>query len=705
MLETSLHTLNEPQREAATTIDEHVRIIAGAGSGKTRVLMARIAYLINEVGILPWRIMAITFTNKAANEMKERLRAMIGDVASDVRISTIHSLCVRILREDGQALGYPKSFAILDPDDQKSILRRLVKENGIDKSEAAPGAVISYISNNKSSDVSVEQAQKLAGRHHKTFAFLYEHYEKTRKEMKAMDFDDLLRETDRLLKTEPAIRDKWQNRLEYIHVDEFQDVDPIQYSIIRQLCAPATRVCVVGDPDQTIYTWRGASVDIILRFDQDFVPCRTIILNENYRSTRSILEASNQLIANNMDRIEKELFTSREEDEPIVYHEAIEDSEEPLFVARKIQEFHKQGVAYNDIAILYRSNYLSRAFEKAFRSIGLPYRIYGGIRFYERQEIKDILSYLRLCTDVDEDDPDRFALDLAVTRVINVPKRSIGEKTLDKIRAQASAEHLNLYDVLSHPEGFAKSTTAKLVKFYDMIEDLKAIRHASGLLAMFDALLENSGYKAMLEGTKEEDRLENIMELRSDIADALKADPNTTLEQYLQDIALFTDKEQEGAGEGGVTMMTVHASKGLEFPVVFVVDLNDGIFPSGHSLDEGGKRALEEERRLLYVAMTRAKKSLVVTWSNGFSYVLQTFKTPSRFLMELPYAKQSAPVAAPSSKNKKAAGKYRRGDVVDHDKYGQGVVVDIDGTVGKVAFGHKFGIKKIDLSHPSIHKA
>ncbi len=699
-----LNTLNDPQYLAATTINEHVRIIAGAGSGKTRVLMVRIAYLINEVGILPWRILAITFTNKAANEMKERLEGMIGDLAHDVKISTIHSLCVRILREDGHALGYPKSFTILDPDDQKSIIRRLMKENNLSKDEVKPSAVINYISNNKSSDVSVEKAKLMAGRYHKNEALLYEQYENTRKEMKAMDFDDLLRETDRLLKTEPEIRKKWQNRYDFIHVDEFQDVDPIQYSVVKQLCAPDTRVCVVGDPDQTIYTWRGASVDLILKFDRDYIPCQTVILNENYRSTKPILEASNQLIANNSDRIKKDLFTNQEGGEEVQYHEALEDGDEPLVVAKKIVDFHKQGIPYKEMAILYRSNYISRSFEKTFRAVGLPYRIYGGIRFYERQEVKDILSYLRLCTIVDDDDPERFALDLAIQRIINVPKRSIGAKTIEKIQQQAALEHINMYDVLSHPEGFAKSTTAKLVKFYDMIEDLKRIRETSGLLVMFDALIQKSGYQEMLEKTNENDRLDNILELRSDIEDAIKEDPNITLEQYLQDISLFTDKQQEET-IGGITLMTVHAAKGLEFDVVFVASLNDGIFPSGRAIDDGGKTALEEERRLLYVAMTRAKKYLVLTWSNGYSYVLNTFKTPSRFLMELPAFEKEKGKQETKTAFKKKKEKYRNGDMVEHDQFGQGVIVSIDHDMAMIAFSHKIGVKKINLSYHGIHKA
>lgn len=705
MNESILNPLNPAQREAASTIDEHVRIIAGAGSGKTRVLMARIAYLIEEIGIPAYRILAITFTNKAANEMRDRLYAQLGEESREVRISTIHALCVRILREDGLEIGYPKSFAILDPDDQKSILKKIYKYKNFDKEQVSLNEALSYISNCKSADVPVEQAKQVAfSSAQKIQASVYEEYEKERKEIKAMDFDDLLIETNRLLKTMPDVKRKWQNRFDYLHVDEFQDVDPIQYSIIKNLCSEEAFVCVVGDPDQTIYTWRGASVEIILQFDRDFSPCKTVILNENYRSTQPILEASNALIANNANRIKKDLFTHLPGEEEVVLHETMEENDEPLFVARQITKFHKQGLSYQDMAVLYRSNYLSRPFEKAFRTIGIPYRIYGGIRFYERQEIKDILSYLRLCTDWQEEDPQQLSLDLSLKRIINTPKRGIGAKTLDKLEDQAVSHHQNMLSMIPESD-IQKASKKKLMGFYQLIEELKALRKEVDLLDFFDQVVEKSGYKQMLEDKKEEERLENVMELKEDIHQALLNDPDLTLESYLQDVALFTDKSQEESG-GGISLMTVHAAKGLEFPVVFITALNEGVFPSRRTLDEDGKQGLEEERRLMYVAMTRAKNHLILSWNKGYSYRLAAYKSPSRFIQELPQktgAKEESMIS--SSRKEKSKTNYRKGDLVKHTIYGEGVIIQLTNDVATIAFSHPHGVKKIAITHPSIQKA
>ncbi|WP_286639208.1 ATP-dependent helicase, partial [Faecalibaculum rodentium] len=412
-----IDSLNAPQKEAALTLDKDVRIIAGAGSGKTRVLMARIASLVDN-GILPWRILAITFTNKAAREMKERLQTLLQDAARDVRISTIHSLCVRILREDASAIGYPKNFTILDGDDQKSMLRTIYKELDMDRTTFPPSAVLGKISGWKTAGYSPEEAQDQTDGPE---AKAYELYERQLEDMKAMDFDDLLLKTRHLLGTNQEVRDKWQNRLDYIHVDEFQDVDPVQYDIIRLLKRPDAFLCVVGDPDQTIYTWRGAAVDIILNFARDFPNTRTVILNENYRSSQTILDAANALIAHNHGRIEKDLFSSIESDRKIETFQAQDESQEPLQVARDITRARKEGLEYRDIAVLYRSNYLSRGIERVLGKLRIPYRIYGGIRFYERQEIKDMLSYLKLITEPDPEDPAQKSLDLAVMRVINVP--------------------------------------------------------------------------------------------------------------------------------------------------------------------------------------------------------------------------------------------------------------------------------------------
>ena len=726
MSTTILDTLNTNQREAATTIDQHVRIVAGAGSGKTRVLMTRIAYLVKNVGVLPSRILAITFTNKAANEMKERLANQLQEDAQWVRISTIHSLCVRILREDALSICYPSSFTILDPADQKSILNPFYKEMEIDKKEITFSKAISAISNFKTGKVSFDEAKKMAMNQEQTIlAELYVRYETKRKEMKAMDFDDLLLEANRLLKENKTVREKWQNRLDYIHVDEFQDVDYIQYEIIRFLTGPNCKLCVVGDPDQTIYTWRGASVDIILRFNQDFKDCKTVILNENYRSTQPILNASNALISNNTKRIKKELYSNLPGDDLIEVRECMEDNEEPIYVARQIVEHHKAGYPYKDMAILYRSNYSSRAFEKIFKSVNIPYIIYGGVRFYERQEVKDILSYLKLCTKPSEDDPEQFSLDLAVLRVINVPRRGIGTKTIEKLQAQAAQRHMNLYEVLKDPQDFSTAVRRKLDDFVDLIEELRADRENYDLMDFLDVVISKTEYEYMLKEKHEEDRMDNLKELKEDISQTLIENPDTTLESYLQDIALFTDKTQE-AQDNAISLMTVHAAKGLEFPIVFIVNMNEGIFPSMRSVDENGKQGLEEERRLMYVAMTRAKKYLSISYNKGYSYMLDRFKTPSRFLKEIPEeyihnqqkeeqqkaalkAKKTghASSIATHSRNHRPSAKahFRKGDLVEHAIYGQGVSLEVRDSIATIAFGKQYGVKKMNALHPSLKKA
>lgn len=717
MTSSVLDTLNEKQREAATTIDTHVRIIAGAGSGKTRVLMARIVYLVETVGVYPSRIMAITFTNKATNEMKERLANLLGADARSVRISTIHSLCVRLLREDGEKLGYPKNFTIVDGDDQRQILRPYYKKLDIDRKAFPIAKTLGYISSNKMNRVDPQEAEEyVMSEEQEILAQLYADYDSELKKMKAMDFDDLLLEGHRLLNTYSDVRQKWQHRLDYIHVDEFQDVDPVQYGIIRLLTGPETKLCVVGDPDQTIYTWRGASVDIILRFDKDFPDCKTIILEENYRSTQPILNASNAVIQNNASRIKKNLFTKLPGNEKIVFHSSADDNEEPIFVARMINEQHKKGIPYSDMAILYRSNYSSRSFERILRKVSIPYIIYGGIRFYERAEIKDALSYLKLCSRPDEDDPLQLSLDLAVLRVLNQPRRGIGARSIEKLTAEASRRNVNLLEVMRDPQNLKGAFVKKCTDFVNMIDALRAQRDAYSLEDYLHHILNEAGYLMMLKENNEENRLENIEELQADIASSLQENPDLTLEQYLQDIALFTDKTDNQTNEY-VSLMTVHAAKGLEFNTVFLVNFNEGVFPSTRSLDEGGKGALEEERRLCYVAMTRAKKRLFITWNQGYSYVLETYKTPSRFLSEIPEefidwpekkkevhtetAKEKANVMRKASRHKSH---LRKGDLIEHTVYGQGVVLDVKANIATIAFDHTIGVKKLNAQHPSIKK-
>ncbi|WP_304424350.1 ATP-dependent helicase [Faecalibaculum rodentium] len=709
-----IDSLNAPQKEAALTLDKDVRIIAGAGSGKTRVLMARIASLVDN-GILPWRILAITFTNKAAREMKERLQTLLQDAARDVRISTIHSLCVRILREDASAIGYPKNFTILDGDDQKSMLRTIYKELDMDRTTFPPAAVLGKISGWKTAGYSPEEAQDQTDGPE---AKAYELYERQLEDMKAMDFDDLLLKTRHLLGTNQEVRDKWQNRLDYIHVDEFQDVDPVQYDIIRLLKRPDAFLCVVGDPDQTIYTWRGAAVDIILNFARDFPNTRTVVLNENYRSSQTILDAANALIAHNHGRIEKDLFSSIESDRKIETFQAQDESQEPLQVARDITRARKEGLEYRDIAVLYRSNYLSRGIERVLGKLRIPYRIYGGIRFYERQEIKDMLSYLKLITEPDPEDPAQKSLDLAVMRVINVPRRGIGARTVEKLQKEAADRGLNLLEVLRDPQTVSGAAAKKFAPFVELVDEMKSLRASVPLDELMMRMAFDSGYMAMLKDTREEDREENIEELQADIRQALQENPDLTLEEYLQDLSLFTDRDEEAGN--AVSLMTVHAAKGLEFEQVHIVGLNEGVFPSLRAMEEAGRDGLEEERRLMYVAMTRAKKALYLSWNSGYSFQLDRHKTPSRFIQEIPedYVKQEStpldnyPVHnSPQGQSRKSRGRtpkpttrLRKGDHVEHTVYGAGVVTDVQKDIVSVAFGHPNGVRKLNMHHPSLQK-
>ncbi|MBV4170292.1 ATP-dependent helicase [[Clostridium] innocuum] len=759
-----LDQLNEHQLEAVQCVDHHLRIIAGAGSGKTRVVTTRIAYLINDCGVYPNKVLAITFTNKAAREMKERVENLLGDVAKAVTISTIHSFCVRLLREDILELGYPRNFTILDADDQKSILRDAYKQMHIDVKSYSYNSVLSYISNNKTNFIDAATAKAGAGKWagEQIKADVYEFYEKRLKEMYALDFDDLLIFVHRILKSKEEVRAKWQRRFTYLHVDEFQDVDNLQYAIIKLLVKEGSYLCVVGDPDQTIYTWRGAQVDIIMNFERDFPDSHTVVLNENYRSTQQILNGANALIKNNRNRIDKDLFTRVESEDKIIHFSAMDDANEPVWVASKIMTLHHDHVDYRDIAILYRSNFLSRGLEKVLLDFHIPYRIYGGVRFYDRAEIKDALSYLRLLAPFDEQDPKALYKNLAVKRVINSPKRGIGAKTLETIELQANHDETNMYDVLCEYEIGKGKARANIQAFVAMIEECRMLVDTISIDQLLEKVLEDSGYLDMLREDKEIERLENIKELIGDISDYVEAHPEGTLNEYLQEISLYSDKEEQENGDF-VQLMTIHAAKGLEFDNVFVYSLCEGIFPNERSVGEGGQPALEEERRLAYVAFTRAKKQLFLSDSYGYSYVLDKIKTTSRFIKELPedciedvgakprntfssdvdtfsgsdflsmhssdmvqhrpqessgYARQAerklsdvriadsfdgAPIINEDRKPKKK-GKIRKGDLVHHESFGDGVVIKLEEQLATIAFEQKFGIRKIKIDHPALSK-
>ncbi len=744
--------LNERQKEAVLCIDQHLRIIAGAGSGKTRVVTSRIAYLIDECHVWPNQILAITFTNKAAREMKERVHSYLGDMSQGIQISTIHSFCVRLLREDIFELGYPRNFTIVDSDDQKSILKEAYKEYNIDVKSYSYAHVLSYISHQKTHFIDPETAMNHAGawEGEKIKAQVYEFYDKRLHDMMALDFDDLLLFTHRLLKNKPELKAKWQRRFRYIHVDEFQDVDKLQYEIITELTGEDAFLCVVGDPDQTIYTWRGAQVDIIMNFERDFPNCKTVILNENYRSTQAILNGANALIAHNQNRIEKELFTRNEGSDKIVHFSAMDEYNEPVWVASRIRSLHQRGVNFKEIAVLYRSNYLSRSLEKALLEANIPYRIYGGIRFYDRAEIKDALSYLRLLAQPNEADPRELWKDLAIKRVINVPRRGVGNKTMERLAEIAHEHNTNLYEACKYFANQSSRAAVMIREFVEVIERCRSMREEYSIDTLLKTVLDQSGYMRMLENEKEIERIENIKELLHDMESFMENDPQATLDDYLQMISLYTDREENDDSQTQyVQLMTIHAAKGLEFNYVFVYSLCDGIFPNERSVQEGGREAMEEERRLAYVAYTRAKQQLFLSDAQGYSYMLDRIKTTSCFVKEIPeeyveevginrYAnapyrgatqrreqkpkpsfgisadsflasmgsqvKQPMPQEIRSEGGRRRGGKLHKGDKVEHTSFGEGVVISVKDGMATIAFDHKFGVRKIMADHPSLQK-
>ena len=708
----SYSSLNDKQKEAVIDDSKHLRIIAGAGSGKTRVLTMRIAYLIEQKHINPKNVLAITFTNKAANEMKNRISEMLGEAGDGAFISTIHSLCVRILKEEIGVFGYPKNFTIVDGDDQKTILKEAYKEFNIDKKDLSYGSALDYIANCKYEELSYEKAMDQAYGEKKLVdkANVYKYYDERLKSLYALDFDDLILFTVRLFKLHKDILHKWSSKFIYIHVDEFQDIDKTQYELIKLLSSTHDNVYVVGDPDQTIYTWRGADVNIIVNFDKDFKNTKTIILNQNYRSTNNILEGANSLIKYNKSRVPKDLFSENGDGDKIVHKTLPDETSEAYYIVSCIQSLLKQGYEYNDIAILYRSNYLSREVEKVFIENRIPYVIYGGIRFYERMEVKDILSYLRLIVTGD---------DLAFQRVINQPKRGIGQKSIDTIFSLAKDNNISMYEVVK--QGLFAKNQSVLESFVDMVERWKSSLDGKPLEEVLTDVFEQSGYRSMLEKENETERIENVKSLIDDIKDYQETYPGSTLADYLSMISLYTDKANTD-GSASVSLMTIHASKGLEFKVVFVVGLSEGIFPSERTMLE--QKGVEEERRLAYVAYTRAKEKLTLTDTSSFSYVVNSAKTTSRFVNEVdekyiehldkPVLKQQSVFDVPfttkisSIEPKKEAprrpSRYRKSDVVVHKIFGEGVVVKCDGDFVTVAFSYPHGTKTIKADHPSIRK-
>ena len=703
-----LLNLNDRQLQAVTTKNQYVRVIAGAGSGKTRVLTTRILYLIDQWGIPSENILAITFTNKAAKEMKDRIEKMVDDNGNSSFISTIHSFCLYFLRREIKVLDYPSNFSVIDADDQKLIIKEAIKQYDIENTKGEINNILNYISNNKAAGIDCLAALDMANNDKYTmYAKAYQYYMDRCKQQYYLDFDDLLLFTNRILKTKSQIKEKWQKKYQFILVDEFQDIDNVQYELISHLTSPTSYVYVVGDPDQTIYSWRGANINIILDFDKKFKNAETIILNQNYRSTQNILNGANSLISYNKNRVKKDLISQNSAGDKIIHFSAGSEESESMYIVDKINSFLAKGNNYQDIAILYRSNYLSRSIEKRLVDYHIPYIIYGGIRFYERKEIKDMLAYLKMLSIKD---------DISVKRTINVPKRGIGDKSIDALFDYARENNLSLYQAIDTYQG---SGEKKMKAYKQLIDELTEQSNDKSLTDLFDMVFQQSGYREMLTNSKDPEdanRLENIKELMNDIEDFSKSNVDATLDDYLANVALYTDI-QNSSDENVVRLMTVHAAKGLEFDIVFVCALSDGIFPSQRSIEESGNKGLEEERRLAYVAFTRARKVLILTDNRGFSYSEGASKRPSRFIEEIDsqYLKDYNKVVNDNYYNSSSStvishnktvtsSKYKNGDKVYHDVFGEGIVLKSEGGNVQIAFSFPYGVKTIAASFPKLHK-
>ena len=703
-----LLNLNDRQLQAVTTKSQYVRVIAGAGSGKTRVLTTRILYLIDQWGIPSENILAITFTNKAAKEMKDRIEKMVDDNGNSSFISTIHSFCLYFLRREIKVLDYPSNFSVIDADDQKLIIKEAIKQYDIENTKGEINNILNYISNNKAAGIDCLAALDMANNDKYTmYAKAYQYYMDRCKQQYYLDFDDLLLFTNRILKTKSQIKEKWQKKYQFILVDEFQDIDNVQYELISHLTSETSYVYVVGDPDQTIYSWRGANINIILDFDKKFKNAETIILNQNYRSTQNILNGANSLISYNKNRVKKDLISQNSVGDKIIHFSAGSEESESMYIVDKINSFLAKGNNYQDIAILYRSNYLSRSIEKRLVDYHIPYIIYGGIRFYERKEIKDMLAYLKMLSIKD---------DISVKRTINVPKRGIGDKSIDALFDYARENNLSLYQAIDTYQG---SGEKKMKAYKQLIDELTEQSNDKSLTDLFDMVFQQSGYREMLTNSKDPEdanRLENIKELMNDIEDFSKSNVDATLDDYLANVALYTDI-QNSSDENVVRLMTVHAAKGLEFDIVFVCALSDGIFPSQRSIEESGNKGLEEERRLAYVAFTRARKVLILTDNRGFSYSEGASKRPSRFIEEIDsqYLKDYNKVVNDNYYNSSSStvishnktvtsSKYKNGDKVYHDVFGEGIVLKSEGGNVQIAFSFPYGVKTIAASFPKLHK-
>ncbi|MCH7811242.1 MAG: UvrD-helicase domain-containing protein [Chloroflexi bacterium] len=734
-----LHDLNPAQREAVQHTQGALLILAGPGSGKTRVIAHRIAYLTTHDGVHPYRIVAVTFTNKAAREMRARVAAIIGQTADSLMLGTFHGVCARILRADGGATGVDRAFAIFDDGDQQALMRRVLEELAVDPRKFAPRAILSAISRAKSE---LASPSAFAASVHDYFGEIvsraYERYQALLEEQNALDFDDMIMRTVMLFRESDAALRKYQERFVHTLVDEFQDTNVAQYVLARQFAGGSGNICVVGDPDQSIYSWRSADIRNILNFERDYPNAKVIYLEQNYRSTQNILDSAHAVIAANEQRKEKRLWTDRSAGEPITIFEAYDDNEEADFVASEVTALLRDGShTPGDIAVMYRTNAQSRVLEQAFVNQQIRYRLVGGTRFYERKEVKDLLAYMRLL----HNPLDRIAFN----RVINVPPRGIGARTLEELDRWSGGLDLSPYAALRllaeerepQPHSFSTRAVTALLAFHELIDRVAEGSKAQSVSALLGTVLESTRYRRYLLDEFEadgEERWENVQQLVTLAAEYDGLEPDAALPQFLEDVALVSDADEYDAGAGAVTLITLHAAKGLEFPVVFIVGVEEGVLPHLRSFDDPAQ--LEEERRLCYVGITRAKERLyLVRAFRRYLMGSSLHNPPSRFLKDLPQKlietrrtmrgagarvrergptlarlRSGAATATPDPRPPTPqAAVFAAGDKVRHERFGEGVVVSCNVTGDDqevtVAFQAGGGVKKLLLSYAGLEKA
>ncbi|MRX55181.1 DNA helicase PcrA [Bacillus idriensis] len=727
-----LNGLNDMQKEAVKATDGPLLIMAGAGSGKTSVLTRRIAYLMVEKGVAPWNILAITFTNKAAREMKERIGKLLGPGADDIWISTFHSMCVRILRRDIDRIGISRNFSILDTTDQLSVIKSILKDRNIDPKKFDPRSILGSISGAKNELITPEEFEKTAGGMYEQVASdVYKDYQKKLLKNQSLDFDDLIMTTIQLFQRVPDVLEFYQRKFQFIHVDEYQDTNKAQYLLVKMLASRFQNLCVVGDSDQSIYRWRGADIANILSFEKDYPTASVILLEQNYRSTQRILEAANGVIKNNMNRKAKNLWTQNDEGQKINYYRADSESAEGQFVAGKINQLvSSEGRKLSDFAILYRTNAQSRVIEEILLKSNINYTIVGGIKFYDRKEIKDILAYLRLIANPDDD--------ISLARVINTPKRGVGATSVDKIAQYALDNDLSLFGAIEQIEfaGVSARVVSAMVDFRELVRNLTNMQDYLSVTELAEEVIEKTGYRDMLKTEKTieaQSRLENIDEFLSVTQNFEKNSEDKSLVAFLTDLALVADidklDEDEEASKEAVVLMTLHSAKGLEFPVVFLMGVEEGVFPHSRSLMEEAE--MEEERRLAYVGITRAEKELYITNAKMRTLFGRTSMNPeSRFISEIPsellenlnevkkstspFAAKTRPERRPQVNRPMAASTggdeiaWSVGNKAEHKKWGIGTVVSVKGEgEGKeldIAFPSPVGIKRLLAKFAPIQK-